>query len=123
MKHIDHKGEGGLGLWLLGLGFCNKHISFASELLPEAMFNKLHLMHNMLACHVSAVYQQYLLPYFVDILGCEVWKVLKLKLNAFYSVLTVSLVKTHILVIFCKPGPPDLLKPHGIIFSLKRLHW
>lgn len=42
MKGIDHEGVGGLGLCLLGLGFCNKHTNFASALLPEAMFNKLH---------------------------------------------------------------------------------
>lgn len=55
MKGIDHEGVGGLGLWLLGMGFCNKYTNPAAELLPEVIFNKLHSMHNILACHVSAV--------------------------------------------------------------------
>lgn len=55
MKGIDQ--EGGLGFWLLGLGFCNKYTNSAPELLPEVVFNKLHSMHNRLACHVSAAKQ------------------------------------------------------------------
>lgn len=57
MKGIDHEGVGGLGFWLLGLGFSNKYTKSAPELLPEVMFNKLHLMHNMLSCYVSAAHQ------------------------------------------------------------------
>lgn len=57
MKGIDHEGVGGLEFWLLGLGFCNKYTNSAPELLPEVMFDKLHLVNNMLACHVSAVFQ------------------------------------------------------------------
>ena len=57
MNGNGHEGVGGLGFWLVGLGFFNKYTNSAQEFLVEGMFNKLHLMHDMIACHVSPVYQ------------------------------------------------------------------
>lgn len=58
MNGNDHESVGGLRFWLVGLGFVffNKYTNSVQEFLVEGMFNKLHLMHAMIACHVSPVY-------------------------------------------------------------------
>jgi len=53
MNGKDHEGVGGLEFLLVGLvWFFNKYTNSAQEFLVEGKFNKLHLMHDKIACHV-----------------------------------------------------------------------